>query len=116
MLALVTPVEAWYGHPPWLRISPASDIHSRARRLSRSATLDGGAVFTDGGWCDADRTLSLDILDLTPETAATLAEIATADEVHVSLPEGLFRGRVSAVNFAGGTAGRLTIQVQTRVV
>lgn len=116
MMALVSPVAFWYGHPPWLRLSPASDIHTQTRRLSRSATLDGGAVFTDGGWCAADRTLALDILDLTPETAATLASIAASEEVHVALPEGLFRGRVSSFTFGGAATARLTVLVDTQVV
>lgn len=30
-----------------------------ARRVTRVATLDGGAAFTDGGFSDSDRTINL---------------------------------------------------------
>jgi hypothetical protein len=37
------------------------DIKNRAaaRRISRTATLDGGAVITDGGYSDGDRTITI---------------------------------------------------------
>lgn len=36
---------------------PGSNPNNFARRVSRSATLDGGAVITDHGFADGDRTI-----------------------------------------------------------
>ena len=37
-----------------------SDLSSRSRRVSRTATLDGGSVTVDSGYTDTDRTLVID--------------------------------------------------------
>jgi hypothetical protein len=42
-----------------LEVMPVSAFQDRRRRTNRIATLDGGAVFNDGGYSDADRTIRL---------------------------------------------------------
>lgn len=42
-----------------LRRTEESRLHDNGRRVSRTATLDGGAVLTDLGWSEADRTLKI---------------------------------------------------------
>lgn len=42
-----------------LKRTSKSDISDVMRRISRTATLDGGAVITDGGHTVADKTLEI---------------------------------------------------------
>lgn len=42
-----------------LQVRPDSVHQPRRRRVNRIATLDGGAVFNDFGYSDADRTITL---------------------------------------------------------
>jgi len=39
-------------------LRPESKITARTRRVSRTKTLDGGVVFTDGGYTDGDRNFT----------------------------------------------------------
>lgn len=83
--------------------------HAASRRVSRTATLDGGVVLTDGGFTHGDRTLNL------THVAATEAEVALARTlcagfatVTVATPEGLFGGALESVDY---TQGDLTLTV-----
>ena len=58
-----------------LRLADGSDIKSGARRVSRNATLDGGAVITDGGYSDADRTLVIRYSEMTEADEIKLRDI-----------------------------------------
>lgn len=61
------------------------------RRVSRVATLDGGAVFNDGGYSEADRTI---LLRWVPKSAEQEAAVARLVELYarlqVSMPRGVF--------------------------
>lgn len=115
MHAILTPVDYWFGHPPRLNITPDSDLRTLARRLTRTATLDGDAVVTDGGYCQADRTITLEIRDLTRADADALEEIAARDACVLSLPTGCYRGVVQGLTLNGGETARLTFWVSTRL-
>lgn len=47
------------GHVRFDRLDPSSDMHSIRRRVSRTATLDGGVAVTDFGYSAGDRTITM---------------------------------------------------------
>jgi len=69
-----------------------------SRRISRTATLDGGAVITDGGVTDADRSFDFTAIQALEDTIETLwAMFQAEDLVHLSCPEGVFSGYLQRV-------------------
>ena len=115
MIGYLTPVASWFGHPPRLELAASSDTNSRDRRMTRTPTLDGGAVVNDGGWSEADRTMTLAIRHVSEADAATLATIAATTEQHLSLPHGLYRGRVKSHILAGANESRLVFWVSEKL-
>lgn len=115
MIASIAPESYWIGYPLWLTLSAASDLSTRQRRLSRSATLDGGAVFNDGGFCEADRTLTLTMQSVSRENAATLKEISSYPKVIISISDGLFLCRIKSYVIGGGNESTLTALVESRL-
>ncbi len=115
MMGILSPATYWFGHPPVLDLAPASGTTARDRRLTRSPTLDGGAVFSDGGWSEADRTLTLTLRGLDAATSATLAEIAAYTEQRLSLSHGLYAGRVKSHVLAGGNESQLVFWVSSKL-
>ena len=87
-----------------------------SRRLSRTATLDGGAVIIDGGVTDADRSFDFTAIQALEDTLKTLwAMFQAEDLVHLSCPEGVFSGYLqrvkitaSGVNISFMVYGKLT--------
>jgi hypothetical protein len=68
------------------------------RRLSRTATLDGGAVITDGGVTDADRSIDFTAIQVSEDARETLwVMFQNQDLVHLSCPEGVFSGYLQRV-------------------
>ena len=51
-----------------------SMVERFTRRVSRSSTLDGGSVYTDSGYSDTDRTITL-VADVTEEQQSVLKHI-----------------------------------------
>lgn len=113
--ASLTPAAYWFGDPPLLRLDPASDTRTLARRLTRTATLDGGAVVVDGGYCVADRTFTLAIRGLTPAETDALEAIAAYPECVLSLATGCYRGVVQGLTLNGGETARVTFFVAGRM-
>jgi hypothetical protein len=69
-----------------------------SRRLSRTATLDGGAVITDGGVTDADRGFDFTTTQVPEDIREALwAMFQREDLVHLSCPEGVFSGYLQRV-------------------
>jgi hypothetical protein len=116
MIAMLTPSTLWFGIPPWLLADGGSDTRTLTRRISRSATLDGGALINDGGYCDADRTMTLALRGLTQAQAQDLETIAAYPVCYLSLPHGLYRGTVQALALNGEATARVTFWVHERVV
>ncbi len=114
-IAYLTPSAYWFGHPPALRLSQSSDTHARDRRMTRTPTLDGGAVVNDGGWSEADRTFTLVIRDLTTTDADTLATIAATSYQTLALAHGLYGGRVKSHIFKGDAESQLTFWVAEKL-
>lgn len=84
---------------------PAAPVRENTRRLSRSATLDGGAVITDSGYSDADRTFSFSAVSISPSAADRLwAFFESESLVGLACPEGFFVGYIESVKIDGDTA------------
>ena len=61
------------------------------RRVARIATLDGGAVVTDAGYTDADRTIELAWVPRTASFEASVSRMVQSySRVHVSTRSGFF--------------------------
>lgn len=82
----------------WIEIDAIEDdsLATISRRVSRSATLDGGAAFNDFGLSDADRSFEVrwSPLSLNAENDVrrmvrlyALIRIATGDGVFIAAPE-----------------------------
>jgi len=71
---------------------------TRTRRVSRSATLDGGSVITDGGFSDSDRTLPIECVYPYQGMDDDLAAIAETGYSRLSLPNGLFLGVIESID------------------
>lgn len=111
MLALATLTVDPFG-AQLLTLKPGrSNLGDTSRRVSRVATLDGGASVLDGGYTVADRTISLDISDQTKETVDALKYLCS---VHSSLlvltEDGAFKASPERVSISGNSA-RMTLLV-----
>jgi hypothetical protein len=83
-----------------------SDLRSWSRRVSRVATLDGGAHFNDTGFTHADRTLRvvMSSSDLTQEQDAAL-RVLLRDYALITVvtEEGAFSAAPEGFSDAGGS-------------
>ena len=85
-----------------------SQLSRRDRRISRVKTLDGGAVFVDGGVCAADRTLKV-VTNYTDALWETLSNIFdNAAWVRLSCREGCFLSKLQDID---AEAGRIALTV-----
>lgn len=70
---------------------PGSDFGTTSRRVNRVATLDGGAVFNDFGFTNADKTITI---EFRPFDAAQSTAVRRLFEIYpkitVATPDGLF--------------------------
>lgn len=68
-----------------------SERGERSRRVTRVATLDGGAVFNDFGFSDADRTMRIVWRPTGKAQEAAVARLVqTYSRITVATPDGLF--------------------------
>lgn len=88
---------------------PFAEMGEYTRRNQRLATMDGGAVATDFGFSDADRTITLrwsPTLD-EDETARRLVQLHSL--IRVSTPTGLFECIPGGYSLASDGRGTLTL-------
>lgn len=85
------------------------------RRVSRIATLDGGAIIIDGGLSDSDRSFLLECADSDSEMQAELETFARIDgEIRMSIAEGVYAGKVEFVRSSGSKI-ELMFMVRTKL-
>jgi hypothetical protein len=61
------------------------------RRMNRVPTLDGGAVFNDFGFSEADRSITLAWLPVSAAAEAAVERLLTLyTQLHLSTPKGFF--------------------------
>lgn len=115
MVSLTPPVYSIRDPVVLERTEPWSRYGETRRRVSRTATLDGGAVLSDLGATEADRTLEITARRITPAQAAAAERLArTYPTVVVSTPAGCFRGALEAV-LRQSDELRLTVLVTERL-
>lgn len=78
------------------------DFGKRPARVSRVATLDGGAVITHSGVSEADRTFKIDCRISEAQKTAIEYIYANSTSVLVSCSEGLFYGALSELDTTNG--------------
>lgn len=90
-----------------------SDIDNIKTRVSRSATLDGGAVIVNSGVSHGDRTFQISekVLRSDAEKLKYIQENSVS--VSCSTPEGLFLGVISETDYINGIL-RATILIKSK--
>lgn len=79
---------------------PSTDFGEIAARVSRQATLDGGAVITHYGVSHADRTFRIEArVNSTQKTALEYLHFLNEDLI-LGCSEGLFLGAISTMSTA----------------
>lgn len=74
-------------------IDPNSGIDNGNRRVSRTATLDGGVGVVDTGFTHSDRTLDITLPDPSRELYDSIVHLAQLyPEIIISIDEGAFIG------------------------
>ncbi|PLX93463.1 MAG: hypothetical protein C0621_07460 [Desulfuromonas sp.] len=86
------------------------NLTDTSRRSSRVATLDGGAVVTDFGYTDADRTFTVVAPASRAEYDTLLAMQQSWSQLVVSCDEGIFLGSPARLKSQGGKV-TITIEV-----
>jgi len=92
-----------------------SKIAEISARRTRIPTLDGGAVFVDAGFSEADRTFIIKG-DIDADQKESIEQIFSSEEyVEVTCIEGVFLGKISDVTYDNYEL-ELTFLVSEKVV
>jgi len=92
-----------------------SDFDTMTRRVSRTATLDGGALFTDNGYSDADITLTITAQGLSNTDAVNMRRLVAAyTTLVVTTPRGAYLTVPQDFSFRNGNA-TLVALVQSKL-
>jgi len=76
-----------------------SDLSHISRRVSRTATLDGGSIIVDNGYSASDATFTIVIRDIDAATRlALMAMITRHSLLIVSVKENVFSGVVEKID------------------
>lgn len=88
-----------------LAISGDTDLEAITRRVSRTATLDGGAVLTDTGYSAADRTFLVNLPGISSEDSARLRRwVRDFATLIVATEESVFEAAPEQFTYSDGTA------------
>lgn len=97
-------------------IPGSSNTRSAARRLSRSATLDGGAVIDDAGFSDGDRTLTVALQEPSGHTYDALKAFIEGDGAQrIATRDGVFEGGILRITEQGGKLITFGFLVETKL-
>lgn len=88
-----------------------SDFSVAARRVSRSATLDGGALIVDNGYTPSDATFVIHLPSISMEQRdAIISTVKTHSAIIVSCKAGCFLGVVERVDESSGLKIRFLVK------
>lgn len=90
---------------------PTSRLRNESARVSRYATLDGGAVIDHQGFSDGDRTLDVRVRWTQDQADALWSIFQSETFVNIASPEGFFYGVIESMQDENGI-GRLNILVK----
>lgn len=94
-----------------LHTMPGQTLGETRRRMNRIATLDGGAVFSDFGVSEADRTINLRWRATNAaQEAAVQRLVEIYSRVHVATPQGFFLAALELYT-PGAQESRLSLLV-----
>lgn len=93
---------------------PESKLHDSSARVSRSATLDGGCVITDSGFCDADRTFDVRARPNKDDVETLRAIFKVHSLVHIATAEGFFSGKIERLGSDNGGI-RMTVIIKEKL-
>ncbi len=80
-----------------------SDLSTLFRRVSRTATLDGGALIVDNGYSVSDATFSISVPNLSPaDRLALLVTLQRHSLLTLSCKTGCYSGVVERVDESQG--------------
>lgn len=75
-----------------------SDLSHVSRRVSRTATLDGGAIIVDNGYSASDATFNIILRDIDAATRTGLmAMVSRHSLITISVKENIFSGVVDTL-------------------
>jgi hypothetical protein len=75
-----------------------SDLSHISRRVSRTATLDGGSIIVDNGYSASDATFNIIIRDIDPATRTGLMAMVNRHSlITISVKENIFSGVVDTL-------------------
>lgn len=75
-----------------------SDLSHISRRVSRTATLDGGAIIVDNGYSASDATFTIIIRDIDNTTrVALMTMIKRHSAITISVKENIFLGVIETL-------------------
>jgi hypothetical protein len=81
---------------------PSSAFRNTPARLTRTATLDGGAVLDHRGFSDGDRSLKIEA-NVDETTADNIWYLHRNETLlHIACAEGFFTGSISEIQADGG--------------
>lgn len=105
MIAISTPTYDLDGAMVFDGSDRTTDLNNRYgdRRLARTATLDGGCVFTDNGYSDSDRSILIDV-PLATDAEIDFARyiVETYSLVNVAAEDGFYQAAPSGYVVSGG--------------
>jgi hypothetical protein len=90
----------------WLTVDPAvTKFEECQRRVSRTATLDGGCLIFDNGFSDSDRTIPIGFLDMTNAQEDSLRYLfQTYPLLCLAIPSGFLLGAIERMTVDNGKA------------
>lgn len=99
-----------------LEIAADVDLEGVARRVSRTATLDGGAVLSDTGYSSGDRIFDLNFPGISQADSETMQSwVKTYATLIVGTEQSVYQGAPEFYRYSGGT-GQLRILVTSDLV
>jgi len=94
---------------------PTSNTGESRRRMNRVATLDGGAVFNDFGFSEADRSIELRWVPRSAEHEASIARLVELyAQIRLSMPAGCYLAALETYR-PGADESSLTLLVREKL-
>lgn len=87
-----------------LNAEPDSELLSVSRRISRTATLDGGVMLVDNGYAPGDQTLTINSQLTRAQEAIVSRLIQIYPELTLATPTACFLGAVETYSMTRGVA------------
>lgn len=90
-----------------------SDFSFVSRRVSRSATLDGGCVIVDNGYTASDATFTINLTNITElEKYGLLALAQVHNLITISVDKSIFSGAIERIDEQKGLKIRFLVKQQ----